>query len=114
MWDLPPKTESAAWQNEEKPISNYDIRLDASETAKQAIEQFITQSGKTNSAIESDRNRVIRAETELRSQIPNLKIESSEDLRIPEVISSDFIRGTNFLTAPSDKKRADILREFIT
>ncbi|CAN5409681.1 hypothetical protein BH10ACI1_BH10ACI1_06640 [soil metagenome] len=110
----PPKTESAKRGDNSETLSNYDIRTNNSETTKQAIEQFIAQSGKTNSLIESDRRRAVQAETKLRSDIPALKIEYNEDLRIPEVVSPDFSSpNSKFLTTPSNKKRGDILREFI-
>ncbi len=107
----PPKTESAKRETESETLPNYDIRTD--KDAKQRIAEFRLQAGKNDSAIETDRNRATLAEEVLRSTISNLKIEYNEDLRIPEVISPDFMRGTNFLTVPSDKKRAEILREFI-
>ncbi len=111
LWNSPPKVESAIQNASLETLSNYDIRTDKSETAKQSIEQFTAQT--SNSAIETERNKTVRAEAKLRSEIPNLKIEYNDDLSIPEVISPDFMRGTNFLTAPSNAKRADILREFI-
>ena len=111
LWNSPLKVESAIQNASLETLSNYDIRTDKGATAKQAIEQFIAQTG--DSLIETEREKTIRAEAKLRSEIPNLKIEYNEDLRIPEVISPDFMRGTNFLTAPKSEKRADILREFI-
>ncbi len=103
----PPKIESAKREIAGENLPNYDIRTD--ESAKQRIANFVA-----DSAIEADRNLATRAAEKLRAEIPNLKIEYNEDLRIPEVISPDFSRTTNFLTTPDDKKRADILREFIS
>ncbi|HMS39496.1 MAG TPA: hypothetical protein PKE69_04665, partial [Pyrinomonadaceae bacterium] len=102
----PPKVESAKNEPKSETLPDYDIRTD--ENAKQTIADF-----SVNSLPETDRNLAARAVEKLRKEIPNLKIEYNEDLRIPEVISPDFMRGTNFLTAPNRKKRADILRDFI-
>ena len=102
----PPKIESAKREIQNEIFPNYDIRTD--ENAKQRIAEFVA-----GSSSESDRNRAKRAEETLRAETPNLKIEYNEDLRIPEVISPDFSRSADFLTAPSSQKRADILRGFI-
>ena len=92
-------------------LSNYDIRTD--EAAKQTIANFIEQSGQNASAIEQKRARTIAAENDLRSKTPNLVVEYNTDLRIPEVIGTDFNRGATALTAPSGGKRARIFRDFL-
>lgn len=112
LWNIPTETESAKREINNEPFPNYDIRTD--ENARQKIAEFLVQSGKTRSEIETLKNRTKRAEEKLRAEIPNLKIELNEDLRIPEVISPDFSRATNLLSAPSEAKRADILKNFIS
>jgi Fungalysin metallopeptidase (M36)/FG-GAP-like repeat len=102
----PPKILSAKQEMSGETLLNYDIRTD--ENAKQRLADFTS-----GSRTDSERQQAKRAAENLSSQIPNLKVEYNEDLRIPEVISPDFSRGTNFITQPSNKKRADILRQFI-
>jgi hypothetical protein len=109
-----PKAESSNQAEKPFDLSNYDIRLDESSSAREAIAGFIGQAGKSTAKIVSDRKIVLAAEEKLRRQKENLKIEYNEDLRIPEVISPDFAtRKLNFLTAPTDEKRAYILENFI-
>lgn len=93
--------------------NNYDIRLDKSAEAREAVAGFIAESAKSFSAIAADRKNVLQAGENLRLRNENLKIEYNEDLRIPEVISPDFAQTAKFLTAPSAEKRADILENFI-
>ncbi len=111
LWNMPTEIESAKREVKTEIFPDYDIRTD--ETAQQKRAEFLAQSGKTNSEIEILKNRTKRVREKLNAEIPNLKIEYNEDLRIPEVISPDFVKSANLLTAPNNQKRADILRGFI-
>jgi Zn-dependent metalloprotease len=56
----------------------------------------------------------VRGEEILRAKVPSLKIEYNADIRIPEVITPDMWRSdVERLTAPSDMKRSEILRNFV-
>jgi hypothetical protein len=106
------ETEKNAETNAES-LSDYDIRLDESVEAREVVSEFARQSGKTASAIASDRKTALAAETKLRGARKSLKIEYNEDLRIPEVVSPDFAQKTDFLTAPTGDSRAAALKDFI-
>lgn len=107
-----PKVKSAI---EEKPINaiNYDIRTDTGELAEQAVASFVEQAGKSDSLIETDRKNTLRAAEKLRLDIPDLKLEYNETLRIPEVISTEIKSKSYFLTPVNSEKRSDILRNFL-
>ena len=112
LWQFSPNTQSSVQKNQDD-LANYDIRNDKSELAKRTIAKFIEQSAGTDSSVKSERRKTARAIAELRSKNANLKIEFNDDLRIPEVISPDYTQSGNFLSAQSDKKRADVLRDFL-
>ena len=113
VWYLTPRAESALTTPERVEIANYDIRADKSETARATTEKFVSEAGKTASDIAAALKPVTRAESTLRTKVPGLKIERSENLQVPEVISADFVRSAAFLTAPSGEKRAVILKNFL-
>jgi hypothetical protein len=104
----------SALQDKQEFLANYDIRTDKSILAKQTIAKFIEQSGASDSSVAKKRERITHAIDGIRSKITNLKIELNEDLRIPEIISPDYARSSNLLTPTDKKKRADVLREFLT
>ncbi|HEX8735810.1 MAG TPA: M36 family metallopeptidase, partial [Pyrinomonadaceae bacterium] len=96
----------------EEPI--YDIREDKSDKASQALVEFRRQAGKDAVAVANDREKFVRAEAALKARLPHAKVEYNNDIRIPEVITPDVWRDkVEFLTPPSDMKRADILRNFV-
>ncbi|HEY0428461.1 MAG TPA: hypothetical protein VGC76_11830 [Pyrinomonadaceae bacterium] len=108
-----PKAESSQGANNSFDLSNYDIRLDKTAQARESVSRFVEQSGKSFPSIDSDRKRAALSEEKMRSAKANLKIEHNEDLRIPEVLSPDYAQQTEFLTAPSSERRADVLKNFI-
>ncbi len=67
---------------------------------------------KDASTIADVRDRFIRGENSLKQSVPTLKIKYNKELNNPEVIAPDVLRGRAFLTAPSNAKRAEILRGF--
>jgi subtilisin-like proprotein convertase family protein len=92
----------------------YDIREDQSKEVSQALLEFRQKNGKDALAVASEREKFVRAEEALRQRIPNVKVEYNLDIRIPEVITPDVYRNKiEFLTAPSNVKHSDILRNFI-
>jgi hypothetical protein len=113
-WQFLPKAESAVQSQERKIFDNYDIRTDKSANAKETLASFIKQSAQTETAIQNAEKQRIRAEEKLRAKIPNGKIELSETLHIPEIIAPDVNLKTIFLTPPSNEKRTDILKNFIS
>jgi hypothetical protein len=108
-----PKAESSTQEKNSFDLSNYDIRLDKKPETLETVSRFIGQSTKSPTVIAFDRKSALEAVENLRRRTENLKIEYNEDLRIPETISPDFAQKPNFLTAPTDEKRADILKNFI-
>ncbi len=45
--------------------------------------------------------------------MPTLKVDYNTDIRTPEVIGPDVLKGRAFLTAPSTAKRSDVLVNFL-
>ena len=93
-------------------LENYDIRGD--KTAFESIEKFRQESGKDAALIADVRAEFVRGENALRTRIPSLKVEYNSDIRTPEVITPDVYKATiERLTAPSEMKRSEILRNFV-
>ncbi|HEX8249502.1 MAG TPA: M36 family metallopeptidase [Pyrinomonadaceae bacterium] len=110
---LPP-VESAGQVEQPMDLANYDIRTAKSEAAQAALINFRRQSGFDASLPETERQKTTAAEDALRQRLPFLKIEYGERLQIPEIVSTDAARKNGeWLSAPSEAKRADILRSFI-
>src|SRR5215213_453227 len=97
-----------------KETPMYDIREDKSEEVVQEMVEFRQRSGKDAVAVADQREKFARAEEALKARLPRSKVEYNNDIRIPEVITPDVWRNkVDFLTPPSDAKRADILRDFV-
>jgi hypothetical protein len=93
---------------------NYDIRTDQSAAARVVREKYLAESGRTGAQISEAREISRAAAEKLRRQANgNLRIENNEDLRVPEVIAPDHLGKTGFLTAPSGRRRAEILEDFL-
>ncbi len=112
-WLFAPKVESAQEEKFENEIVNYDIRTDKTVETRKTFDDFIRQANKTVEAIALDRKSLIEAEKRLREKIRSLKIEQSETLDIPEVISPDIGLKSSFLTPPANAEKSDILRSFV-
>ena len=98
--------------SQEEGIENYDIRED--KTAFEKIEGFRQSQSKDAVAVADIRSGFVRGEEELKTRIPNAKVEYNADIRTPEVITPDVWKSEiQMLTAPSSAKRADILRNFV-
>ncbi len=98
--------------SQEEGIENYDIRED--KTAFEKIEGFRQSQNKDAVAVADIRSGFVRGEEELKTRIPNAKVEYNADIRTPEVITPDVWKNEiQMLTAPSSAKRADILRNFV-
>lgn len=95
-------------------IDWYDIREDKNDDAIRAVQGFRQTAGRNASTIADIREKFVQGENELRTQVPNLKIEYNTDIRIPEVIGTDVWKSKiDFLTRPSDQDHAEILRNFV-
>lgn len=92
-------------------LPNYDIRLD--KHALETIASYRQQAGKMAFEIADSRERMVRAEDQLREKVPTLKIEYSPESRTPEIIAPDVKQGKSFLTRPSSADRAVHLRDFL-
>ena len=92
----------------------YDIREQKSDEIMDAMAKFRQSAGKDASAAANTRESFARGEANLRSRLPNVKVEYNTDIRTPEVISPDvYSSKIEFLTPPSSEKRSEILRDFI-
>lgn len=93
-------------------LENYDIRND--KAAYEIRNQFRQASGKDASSLADVRDGFVRGEDELRRDIPTLKVEYSTDMKVPQVISPDvWKKDIARMTAPSEEKRSEILRNFV-
>ena len=114
FWQSSLPVESAVQIEQLTDLSNYDIRTAKSKAAQTALINFRRASGFEAFLKEAERQKTSAAEAELRQRVPFLKIEYGERLQIPEIITPDAARRNGeWLSAPSEAKRADILRAFI-
>ena len=93
-------------------LPNYDIRTDKS--AYQIITDYRSSAGRSSSSIADLRDGMVRGEASLKQRVPTLKLVYNDDIRIPEVIGPDVKQGRAFLTRPSNVRRSDILKNFLT
>lgn len=89
----------------------YDIRTDPA--AGPALTGYRNAAQISAAEIADIRDGFVRGEKALSKRVKELKVEYNGDLRIPEVIGSDVIKGRAFLTQASQQKRSDILRGFL-
>lgn len=90
----------------------WDIR--ESKEGQAELAAIRQRAGKSDALVSDIRDNFKRGEESLRSKMPTVKIEYNNDIRIPEVISPDvYSKNIEWLSGPSDAKRADILRNFI-
>lgn len=92
-------------------ISNYDIRLD--KNAREKITSFRGTLNRDDGAVTELQNSLGRAESSLRSRVPNLKIEYSPEIRTPEVITPDVTLGRSFLAEATGERRSIALVRFL-
>ncbi len=92
-------------------IPNYDIRTDKSAFEKLAA--FRETAGKSAVEVADIRDEFVRGEASLRTSVPTLKVDYNTDIRTPEVIGPDVLKGRAFLTIPSTAKRSDVLLNFL-
>ena len=95
-------------------LENYDIREQQDPNVAEALSKYRLKTGKDSAMVADIRDGFVRGEEILRSKIPGIKVEYNRDLRIPEVITPDMWRfEVERLTAPSEMKRSEILRNFV-
>lgn len=93
-------------------VKMYDIRED--KTQLDTLADFRSRVGKNAVDVADQRERFVRGEEYLRSQLPTAKVDYNLDIRIPELITPDvYAAKVQWLTQPSSAKRADILRNFV-
>ncbi|MDM7923719.1 MAG: M36 family metallopeptidase [Pyrinomonadaceae bacterium] len=92
-------------------LPNYDIRSDKGSYEKLA--GFRSKVAKDAAMVADIRDGFARGEDDLRKTVPTLKIEYNSDIRIPEVIAPDPLKGKASLTGPSAGKRSDVLKGFL-
>jgi hypothetical protein len=95
-------------------LENYDIRLDKS--AGDKIAAMRQNANRSSADLASSRQAMMNAETELRQQVPGLKVDYSQDLGAPEMIGVDILRH-DFLTSNTGRgpgeKHADMVKAFL-
>jgi subtilisin-like proprotein convertase family protein len=99
-------------ESHEEGLDNYDIREDKS--AFEKIVGFRQSQNKDAVAVADIRSAFVRGEEALKTRIPYAKVEYNGDIRTPEVITPDVWKDKiEMLTAPSNAKHSDILRNFV-
>ena len=75
----------------------YDIRSAArskeGQTASNLLASWRDHSGENAVSVADIRDSFVRGEEQLRSRVPNLKVEYNDDIRTPEVIGPDMKLG---------------------
>ncbi|MEP7148422.1 MAG: M36 family metallopeptidase [Acidobacteriota bacterium] len=95
-------------------LPNFDIRTSKVENGEEFFAAARQAVGKSASDIADFRDGFVRGEEVLKNRVETLKIEYSEDLRTPAVISPDVYKPTiERLTGPSSVARSEILRNFV-
>ncbi len=92
-------------------LPDYDIRTD--KNALETLSAFRQVSGKNASQVADIRDGFAAGENRLRGLVPTLKVDYNMDIVTPEVIGPDVRQGPAFLTGRSDKKRSEILVDFL-
>src|SRR4030095_12697059 len=89
----------------------YDIRLAArskeGQNASNLLASWRDQSGENAVSVADIRDSFVRGEEQLRSRVPNLKVDYNDDIRTPEVIGPDVKLGRSFLTGPTAQAGAE-------
>jgi len=95
-------------------LENYDIREQPGQEIADAFLKYRLDAGKDAAAVADVREGFVRGEEILRTKVPGLKVEYNRDIRTPEVITPDVWKPeVERLTAPSNLKRSEILRNFV-
>jgi hypothetical protein len=99
----------------EPGYENYDIRLDKDPVAAQFVASARQSTGRSEERVSAIREDFVKGENDLRRNIPTLKVEYNEDIRTPEVIAPDIMKGFKTLTGrvSGRVKNAETLRNFI-
>ncbi len=93
-------------------VKMYDIRED--KTQLDNLADFRSRVGRNAVDVADQRERFVRGEEYLKSQLPTAKVDYNLDIRIPELITPDvYATRVQWLTQPSSAKRVDILRNFV-
>src|SRR5215813_13678458 len=110
----------AGTKNNSDSLPYYDIRSTAHSkeggNASDLLATWRDQSGKGAFSVADIRDSFVRGEDQLRSRVPNLKVDYNEDIRTPEVIGPDVKLGKSFLTGPTvgaGSKHSDQLISFL-
>lgn len=101
-------------ENEPAPTDEtiYDIREDKAKF--EILADFRQSIGKSAASVADSRDGFVQGEKAIQTRIPHVKIEYNNDIRIPEVITPDVMqKEIKFLSAPSSRKRSEILRDFL-
>ena len=98
----------------------FDIRsaaqTKAGGNASDILAAWRDQSGKSAVSVADVRDSFVRGEEQLKTRVPNLKVDYNNDIRTPEIIGPDVKMGTSFLTGPTARagsKHADYLINFL-
>ncbi|MGB7207923.1 MAG: M36 family metallopeptidase [Pyrinomonadaceae bacterium] len=92
-------------------LPNYDIRTDKS--AFEKLASFRTTLNRSAVEIADVRDSFVKAESNLKSKVPNLKVEYNPEIRTPEVIAPDASLGRALLSKATSAKRSAVLVNFL-
>jgi hypothetical protein len=95
-----------------KNLEDYDIRDQKSEEIADILMSFRQTAGRNASDIADIRDGFVRGENTLRQSMPTLAIEYNQQLRNPEVLGPDVMKGGGVMTRASSLKHAETLRNF--
>ena len=101
-------------QSGKEGLPNYDIRRQKGDDVSTYLEKARNSLAKNAIAVADIRDSFVRGEEALKAQLPHVKFEYNDDIRIPEVITPDVSRyQIDFLSSASTQKRSEILRGFL-
>ncbi|HEX8735213.1 MAG TPA: M36 family metallopeptidase, partial [Pyrinomonadaceae bacterium] len=111
------KKENSAGENSrqsanEPNIEDYDIRDQKNEEVSRILMDFRQAAGKSAVEIADIRDNYVKGETALRRSVPTLAVEYHLQLRNPEVIAPDVMKGGGILATRTGAKNAEFLRSF--
>ena len=100
----------------EPGLPNYDIRRDKQDSSIDFMEVARNSIGKNAVAVADVRDAFVRGEEHLKASVPTLRIDYNDDIRIPEIIGPDVLKGRAFLTSATTAagtKHAGVLIDFL-
>ncbi len=102
---------AARTESQDPRLPDYDIRSD--KNAFETLANFRQLNGTDAARVADIRDGFAAGEARLKGVVPTLKVDYNLDIITPEIIGPDVRQGPAFLTGGSDKKRSEILLDFL-